>query len=341
MMGESKKDSAAEDKVEKLLSQTEEQAAVGEGESLVELTAQPHGGEPDSGRSAKVEVLKINSHVGYDTGNIVFSGQVYIEGSVRTGYSVKADDTITIVGMIEPGALVHAQGDINVGQGVIGKRTRVVAEGTVRAQYVEEATVLAVDDILLSSHAYQAFLQSGGRVHIARGEGQRGGSAISCRIWARKGLEVYTVAAQGITPTILAAGLSQTQGEKLKKLKEALDTAYGQIMRFLERFGITRADPEEITSMINESTGARRALLVNTARRLAKVVRLYKSLMISQKRLEKSIAPHAREAEIVIHEQASPGVVVRIGQHQRKLVDMVEAPCFCLVDDELVNKNGS
>ena len=340
-MSEPEKDSASADKVEKLLNQAEEQTAVDEGESLVELTAQSHGGEPDSEHSAKVELLSIDSHVGYDTGNLDFSGRVHIKGSVRTGYSVKAGNAITIVGMIEPGALVQAQGDINVGQGIIGKKTCVVASGTVRAQYIEEATVQAVDDILLSSHAYKALLQSGGRVHIAKGEGQRGGSAISCQIWARKGLEAYTVAVQGTTPTVLTAGLSQAQGEKLKKIKEALDTSYSQIMRFLERLGVTRADPGEITSMINASTGARRTLLVNTAQRLAKIVKLYENLLTAQKSLEKAIAPHAQKAEIVIHEKASPGVVVRIGQHQRKLADMVGAPCFCLVDNELVNKNES
>ena len=85
---------------------------------------------------AEAEVLNISGDASSETGDIDFDGRACIEGSVRAGSSVKAGDAITIAGTVEPGALVHAQGDIKVGQGIIGKETNVVAKGTVRAEYV-------------------------------------------------------------------------------------------------------------------------------------------------------------------------------------------------------------
>jgi len=284
-----------------------------------------------------IRVLSIDGSVGFDTGDIDFSGRVGIEGSVSKGFSVKADDDITITGTVEPGVLVQVGGDVSVGGGVVGKKTRVTTGGTVRAGFVEQARVMATGDILLGNYADQAFLCAGGQVRIARGgEGPRAGSVIGGEIWGRQGVELYMAGSRAGVSTKLVAGLMPKQGQHLDKLEERLDAAYNQLMRYLERFGMTQVDLEQIQNMIGAATGPRRRLLTSTAQRLAKAVRLYKKLTTSQKQLRKEIDAYIQEAEIKIFEQAYPGVVIQIGEHRRELEQADGPLCFRVRDDELV-----
>ena len=284
-----------------------------------------------------VKVLQIAGSVGFDTGNLEFAGQVCIEGSVAKGFSVKADDRIVIAGAIEPGATVQGK-VVEIGGGVLGPRTRVVAGGTVRAPFVDEGTVIANGAIQLSEYASKATLVAGGEVRIARGEGERGGSLLGGEAWGRRGVSLHAAGSRGGIPTTLAVGLVPQQGAKLDKLGEGLTTSYNQLMRYLERFGMTRVDLNQIKNLIAAAAGPRRKLLMSNFERLRKIVQLYRKLATSQKQLREQIGKYVHKAEIEITGQLFPGVSIRVGETVHQVEEGREGPLrFRLVDGELVD----
>ena len=123
---------------------------------------------------AVTRLLHIQGGVDFKTGNLDFDGEIYVEGSVIQGFSAKATGDITITDTVESGATVTAGGNLTVGRGIVGRKSRVAAEGNVRTQFIQEATVAAGRDILVGSYAYQARLRAGRRVIISRERAREG-----------------------------------------------------------------------------------------------------------------------------------------------------------------------
>ena len=65
-------------------------------------------------------VYEVNGDVDYNTGNIDFVGTIVIRGNVRSGFKVKADGDIRIIGSVE-GAELEAAGSIEISAGIIGQ----------------------------------------------------------------------------------------------------------------------------------------------------------------------------------------------------------------------------
>ncbi|MEW6751209.1 MAG: FapA family protein [Candidatus Latescibacterota bacterium] len=288
-----------------------------------------------------VRVLTVRSSVNFDTGNLDFQGQIRIAGSVARGFSVRAEDAVVIGGSVEPGGSVQARGDVQVSGGIVGGRTRLSAGGSVWAGHVEEAAVTAGGDIVVRQQATRARLVAGGGIYVGNGSSEEGGNLTGGEAWGRRGIRVYMAGTRAGESTLLAAGLLPQQGERLDKINESLNTAYGQLVRHLERFGMTRLDMAQVQNVIAAATGPRRRLLVNTAQRLAELVRLYRTLADRHKQLLSQIDVHAQEAVVEILGHLHSGVTVRVGQPLVRVDATRPGPLrFHLVDGKLVDGQG-
>ena len=77
-------------------------------------------------------LLEIQGDVDYSTGNIDFSGDVHICGDVRENFTVHAQGTVTVDGLVEA-ATVEAGGDLVIARGVVGDgRALLKSNGCVR-----------------------------------------------------------------------------------------------------------------------------------------------------------------------------------------------------------------
>lgn len=284
------------------------------------------------------EVLVIKGDVGYKTGNLSFGGEIYIEGAVSSGFAVKAGGNITVSGLVEEGAEVTAGGDLAVGRGIQGRRTRVVAQASVRAPFVQEATVLARGDILLGNYSYHAQLRSGGEAVVNKGAGSRGGSLIGGQTWALKRVDAHIAGTLNGVSTVLVAGMDAEQAKTMDQLKRSIEECSTHMVRLLEHFGLTSIDVNHIRKMIAASVGPRRKILTRHAQQLGQVAQTYRKLLAENSCLELQFSAHLQRAEIRIRETAYYGVEVRIGGHKRKLLKEIEAPCFNVAGDKLLDR---
>lgn len=284
------------------------------------------------------EVLVIKGDVGYKTGNLSFGGEIYVEGAVTSGFAVKAGGNITVSGLVEEGTEVICGGDLTVGRGILGRRTRVVAQANVRALFVQEATVLARGDILLGNHSFQAQLRAGGEATVNKGAGSRGGSLIGGQTWALKRIDAHMAGTLNGISTVLVAGLDAEQAKHLDQLKRSIEECSTHMVRLLDHFGLTSIDVNHIRKMIAAAVGPRRKILTRHAQQLGQVAQAYRKLLAESSHLELQFSASLQRAEIRIREIAYYGVEVRIGGHKRKLLKEAEAPCFHVVGDQLLDK---
>ncbi len=66
------------------------------------------------------KMLAIKGDIDFSTGNICFPGKIIIEGSVKDGFVVEAEDDIEVRGGIEAARVVSQHGSVFVQKGIIG-----------------------------------------------------------------------------------------------------------------------------------------------------------------------------------------------------------------------------
>jgi uncharacterized protein (DUF342 family) len=116
----------------------------------------------------KIQVLNtftVRGDVSTATGNIDFVGNVIVEGSVLTGFSVQATGNVTINGSVES-AQILSDGNITVKGGINGSGKGMVrAGGYIKTKYIQSGTVHAVGDIE-TSYILHSTVQCGGGVTL-------------------------------------------------------------------------------------------------------------------------------------------------------------------------------
>jgi uncharacterized protein (DUF342 family) len=121
-------------------------------------------------------VYVVPGNVDIKTGNVIFLGNVIVNGNVEDGFSVKAAGNIEVNGTVERAEL-DAEGDIIVHQGITGKSTGTIKAGrSLWARFIENATVEAgnmvvVSDGIINSqvNANKRIICQGKRAHIVGG----------------------------------------------------------------------------------------------------------------------------------------------------------------------------
>lgn len=122
------------------------------------------------GKMSISPVLQVKSDVDLSTGNIEFSGDVVVQGSVQEGFHVKAGGNVDIAGVVSGGCVEGS--NVTVRLGIMGmNRGKISASGNVVAKFIENATVEAGNDILVNDVVLHSNLRAGNTIRV---EGKRG-----------------------------------------------------------------------------------------------------------------------------------------------------------------------
>ncbi|MFZ2538366.1 MAG: FapA family protein [Oscillospiraceae bacterium] len=119
----------------------------------------------------KVSIRRVMvvEEVNKSTGNILFSGDVNVNGDVSDGFTIRAGGSITVKGVAENAILVAGR-DITVSKGVKGKDSVISAGGSIRTGYIELAKVTAKECIYVDA-VLNADIECGDKVILV---GRRG-----------------------------------------------------------------------------------------------------------------------------------------------------------------------
>ncbi len=168
-----------------------------------------------------------------------FAGSVEIAGAVRSGARIFAGGDIKVHGSIEA-ALVSSEGLLSVKGGVRGARKATLRAGRSMAlAYVEQALLLAVEDITVGDACLHCNVKTNGKLSLA----SAGGSLSGGLVRARKGIEVESLGSERGLKTEIAFGQDYLVGDMIETEEREIEKVKGAIlqsdrmMRELERTG--------------------------------------------------------------------------------------------------------
>jgi hypothetical protein len=171
----------------------------------------------------------VKGDINLDSGNIKFPGSVSVSGSVGSGFYVLSGGEIRIGEGVEA-ALLSAEEGIYIKQGVKGGGKAVLrAKKDVAAQFIEQATVLAVEDVRIKNSCVRSNVKTNGKLLLT---GDRG-TILGGKIRARHGVEATNLGSERGAETFISFGqnyliadqieLEQNNIDKIKKRTAQLD----------------------------------------------------------------------------------------------------------------------
>ncbi len=261
----------------------------------------------------------IRGNVDYESGNIEFNGSVHVMESVLPGFSVKARGNI-IVDKVVDDAVLEADGDISVKQGITGKgAVKVTAGGKIKTNYMLNSTIEAVLEVEVEDSIINSNVFSNDRVIVAA----KHGKIIGGHVTARQEILVNTVGNSQGTATVLSVGRSLFVEREILLIRKEME--------------LYRANVEEVIRKIKASFGE--GLFENPKAFVAALPAIKKkNCLILLKDLSennvklKGLAEKWRETEeknkldsepvIIVTDTIYPGTVINI-KKRRRVIDQV------------------
>lgn len=277
------------------------------------------------GRLIVSDVYDVTGDVDNSTGNIEYAGNVHIQGSVRSGFNVKAEGDIIVEGVVE-GANIDAGGQIIVKHGINGQGAgSVKAVGNVIAKFIENGTVKSNGyvnaDVILASivQADGDVKVSGRKGYIAGGKISAGGNVGAEKIGSEMGMQ-----------TIIEIGIKPDLKNRFNELND--------IIPKLENKG------RELTSIINNyQQSLKKGIKLD-----AKVITYLKQVADDLKKNNENIQRVNAEIEkikpelladgnhkIVVNRDIYPGVTIYISGSKKEITKQFSSCKFMIKDGEL------
>jgi len=120
-------------------------------------------------------VYQISGDVDFSTGNLDVDCNLVIPGSIRSEFSVKTTENVSVGGIIEPGADVFVQGNLVVQGGIIGETTRITVLGNLQTLFIQDAHVVVKGKLTVETSIYNAAVRTVGEIQVKSGGGGRQG----------------------------------------------------------------------------------------------------------------------------------------------------------------------
>lgn len=262
--------------------------------------------------------LKINSSVGMATGNINFDGRVDITGDVEQGFTVTATGDISIGGNVNAAEVVGR--NINIKGGIIGANS-VKAEENVQAAFIENATIEAGNDIIVSDVILHSNLKAGKKIIVD----EKRGFIIGGSVAAGETIRAKVLGNQAFVVTQVAVGVDpslQTEYRELSKAQEEGARRLQQITKTLNTLGkidISRL-PQERINQINALTRSQFPLAGQLKRGEKRL-----------KELEEQLS-NMKNGRIKAAEMVYPGVKVTVNAVTRSIQKEL-ARCALMIKD--------
>ncbi|MEO4052498.1 FapA family protein [Solibacillus sp. CAU 1738] len=251
--------------------------------------------------------LPISGDIGVETGNIEFEGSVSIRGTVQNGFSVIAKGDISIEGPegVSGAKLIRSlDGDVFIRGGIFGLgETRVEAAGSIFVKHVNEANLVAGQDINIGFYSIGSNLK-----------------AHSILVDERKG---KIIGGTAIAKNVIVAAIS---GNRLERRTELIINSVNKQEAYVliqDKAGILKNKQEEILQLdsqvskimvMQNQLNKQQAAAFEQAKQMLKSLNEEVVLIDQEIKLLMNDLRNAGKEEISITKEAYPGTYIQIGK---------------------------
>ncbi len=120
------------------------------------------------GNKISIENIYRVKNVDSTVGNLNFDGIIYVDGNVEDAYTVRASVRIQVKGSVGK-AVLHTNGDVRVGQGVLGAQIR--AGRSVECSFISDALVEAGRSVKVKEYVINSKVYAGQVIQITNEDG--------------------------------------------------------------------------------------------------------------------------------------------------------------------------
>jgi uncharacterized protein (DUF342 family) len=190
------------------------------------------------------ESLVIKGPVGYATGNIIFPGDVIIEGPVSDGFKIYSGGSVTIKQTFDVTDVI-TKNDLTVAGGIIGRgRALVKVGGALRTKFIENCRVacrktITVDTGIINSSIYaMENIDLGDKGVIVGGD-----------ITTIHGIRAGAIGKKSGKPTHIHCGIDFTVQQEKEKNNNKLRLISAKLGKLKELMAVPEQNPEKQAKM--------------------------------------------------------------------------------------------
>ncbi|SER07056.1 hypothetical protein SAMN04487944_101125 [Gracilibacillus ureilyticus] len=254
------------------------------------------------------DMFELDGDITLKTGNIDFVGSVYIRGNVPSGYQVKAQGDIHVIGLVE-GAYLKAGGNILINEGISGMDSAVIqADGDIKTNYINQASVEAGNNLIAAKSILHSQCVAQESILCENG------SIIGGTCSAGKQIVVNNLGNFANTKTVLALGINKNKREELESLKQEL-AKLTENKKKLQFLGKQLHDKKEKLGNLNAKE---RIMLLKQRNMYDKSVEQINNIQAEIDEMQYSIGNYT-DLEVIVKGKAFDNVEFIFGKYSRKL----------------------
>ncbi len=281
-----------------------------------------------------LETLEIAGDVNSETGNVDFRGDVFVSGSLLSGFSVVASGSVHLNGIVEAGSSILAGRDVVAAGGIIGKETGVVAEGSIFTRFIQQADVRCAGDLEVGCYIQNARVSSGGLVTVIRTSRNRSGTISGGRVVGARGIRATSnrlacaalngrrltltrsnfAGSPSGTKTEIIAGVDPRIQENLNLCQQKLGACEEDLDRLHRLLGTETITIPKLKLLLRRTSQQKRSQVSEYIRQWQRTRRIAHTVKTRREKLSRELAQSAMEAMVQISQTIYPGVHLQVGE---------------------------
>ncbi|MCL2064364.1 MAG: FapA family protein [Candidatus Cloacimonetes bacterium] len=270
--------------------------------------------------------LQISGDIDYSSGNINTKVNVHINGSVRTGFSIKTEKSVFIKGTVEDNCVIEAGGDLVVNGGIAGQMNNITVQGNMSVKFIEGGNVfvkghLTVHRFLMGVkiHCQDTISVMGAGINL-----NEKGAIIDCEIYLKGLLYCPTIGNDVGQETYIHFGYDKVLNGKIKNLEEAIHKNKQSVDELSNKLGIDITQPN-IHGVIKEFTRDRKDQVIAAIQQKNKFDKQYKMISeILEKEMEKK-KENLTKSAIFVTNKVFPPLNLEC-DNTKKIIDSLQPP---------------
>lgn len=281
------------------------------------------------------EELIIEGDAGVKTGNISYSKDIIIKGSILNGYKVTCGANLRVENDIEDRVTVVTEGNLFVKNGIFGENTSIIVKGNLEAGFIQDSNCLVMGDILIHKSILNSQVSANGKIVV---EGikidKEKASIIGGTILTMKGLRTHSLGSI-YSKTIINCGYNPEMHKKFLKLHDSLKNLNILIIKVQNSIGFNIRDKHNVKRLSYISDEERSTIKT----KLTKLKELSRKKSIIEQAIEKiktlTYAENRDELYVQVDNVISPDVTLYMYHDVEKIKTELMSVRYYLKEGEI------